>query len=217
MDKTPPPVATARTPAPSATVFDLNAHVTRLPPRPRAAAQAQNPFVGDMTIRTKKRRSTLEGKTFTDEDGQEHDAETNMVEFLDTAPFIKLFTENLSPFLALSYGGLKLLLVVISELATSPGKDEIYLNENSAIDPATGSEILSRSAFYRAVSDLVKHKFIAEQHHRPHMYFVNPNLIFNGDRVKFANSYIQKHAQLSEHDKPKVLKNTAKAKQQRAA
>lgn len=216
MSHTPQTLAAERAEAPSATVFDLNAHVRRLPAKPKAPGQ-ENPFVGGMTIKTKKRRNTLEGKTFTDEDGQEHDAETNVVEFLDTAPFIKLFTENLSPFLALSHGGMKLLLVVISELAKSPGKDEIYLNENSAIDPATGAEILGRSAFYRAVSDLVKHRFIAGQKNRPHMYFVNPNLIFNGDRVKFANSYILKHAQLSEQDKPKVLKNTAKAMQQRAA
>ncbi|WP_144154412.1 hypothetical protein [Paraburkholderia sp. BCC1885] len=217
MPNQPQNLAAGSTEVPRAQVFDLNAHVRRLPPKPKAKGEEQNPFVAGMTIKTKKRRSTVEGKTFTDEDGREHDAETNLVEFLDTAPFIKLFTEDLTPFLTLSHNGFKLLILIVSELAKSPGKDEIYLHANTVTDVETGAEILSRSAFYRAIPDLAQHGFIAKQKTRPHMFFVNPNLVFNGDRVKFANTYIRKHAHLSDEDKPKVLKNTAKTTQQKAA
>ena len=50
----------------------------------------------------------------------------------------------------------------------------------------TGLKALSRNTFLKGLSELVSNKIIA-RHNRQGWYFINPNFIFNGDRVAFSN------------------------------
>jgi hypothetical protein len=51
--------------------------------------------------------------------------------------------------------------------------------------------LLKRPSFQRALKELLEKGFIAEST-RPSMFWFNPNLFFNGDRMTFIHEYRRK-------------------------
>ena len=54
--------------------------------------------------------------------------------------------------------------------------------------PAT----LSRSSYYRAVGELLEKNFLAACAHSTDLYYINPTMFWNGDRVRFVKEYVKK-------------------------
>ena len=55
----------------------------------------------------------------------------------------------------------------------------------------TAQETMSKASFHRAVKEMLDKSFIAETV-LPGLFFINPNLFFNGDRVRFVNEIKRK-------------------------
>ncbi|MEY0116985.1 replication protein, partial [Providencia rettgeri] len=53
---------------------------------------------------------------------------------------------------------------------------------------------ISESTFYRGMKELIKKDFIAETTIQ-NCYFLNPDYIFNGDRLSFVKSFILKKSE----------------------
>lgn len=162
-------------------------------------AHSVNPFLDASTITTRRKRTVMVkgGKAIVDgETGLAEDlAEVVMVREVDDQQFVKIFTQNLKVFFDLTPGAMKLLQVVLHQVQQTPNSDRIMLNLAVVEEYFTQShqEAVSRASFHRAVRELLDKKFIAESV-LTGLYFINPHLFFNGDRVRFVQEFRRKRA-----------------------
>lgn len=108
----------------------------------------------------------------------------------DNQTFLKLYTTHLKAFFELSQTAFRLLQYVLHiTQETAINKDKIYLNLQQAQDffELNGSKI-SRSSYFNAMKELVEKLFLAETTD-PNLYFINPTLFFNGDRIEFITQF----------------------------
>lgn len=111
---------------------------------------------------------------------------------VDGEQFVKLFTANIAMTFDLSAAGIKafsVLLWAVQKGALS--KDEVDLDVlmlTEFIETYSSKEPplkLSQATFWRGLAELVKAQIIAKTM-RQGRYFINPNFIFNGDRIAFT-------------------------------
>lgn len=111
---------------------------------------------------------------------------------VDGEQFVKLFTANIALTFDLSSAGIKVFSVVLWVVQKGAlSKDEIDLDvlmlqefteAHSDKEPPLK---LSQATFWRGLAELVKAQIIAKTM-RQGRYFINPNFIFNGDRIAFT-------------------------------
>lgn len=111
---------------------------------------------------------------------------------VDGEQFIKLFTANIAMTFDLSSAGIKAFGVLVWRVQRSAlAKDEVDLDVltlDEFIEAHNGKEPplrLSSATFRRGLAELEKAQIIAKTL-RQGRYFLNPNFIFNGDRVAFT-------------------------------
>ena len=111
-------------------------------------------------------------------------------EEVDSTKFLKLYVNGVKAFSNLSTKGTKVFELMYYEMQKEIGKDKIYLNFN-AIDPHIK---IAKTTFYDGISELVEKKFLAPTL-LPHWFWVNPDYIWNGDRLSFVKTYVKKQEQ----------------------
>ena len=111
---------------------------------------------------------------------------------VDGAQFVKLFTANIAMTFDLSSAGIKafsVLLWVVQNRALS--KDEIDLDSFVLADFIEAHQAskqplrLSLATLKRGINELEKAQIVAKTQ-RQGRYFINPNFVFNGDRIAFT-------------------------------
>lgn len=161
-------------------------------------AFTENPFLQPSSVTTRRKRITVAGgKAVVDrETGQTEDlAEIVIVREVDDEQFVKLFTQNLKVFFNLSPVAQKLLQVVLAQVQRTPNRDQVMLNLSvaEAYFTTSGQQPIGKTSFHRAAHELIDKQFIAESAING-LYFINPHLFFNGDRVRFVNEFRRKRA-----------------------
>jgi hypothetical protein len=111
---------------------------------------------------------------------------------VDGEQFVKLFTANIALTFDLSAAGIKAFSVLLWTVQNKAlAKDEVDLDllvldafteAHSSKEPPLR---LSQATFWRGLAELVKAQIIAKTM-RQGRYFINPNFIFNGDRIAFT-------------------------------
>ena len=157
---------------------------------------SENPFLkelGDIKRSTKRRTITAKsGKAVVDlGTGHVEDvAEIVSVHQVDNEQFVKLFTSNLKQFFSLKPTSYRIVQVLLAQLGKAPRRDMVYLNMSVAerYFTETDQKPVSRSAYYSGMKELIEKGFIAESVD-PNLYWINPTLFFNGDRVRFVKEY----------------------------
>jgi hypothetical protein len=99
----------------------------------------------------------------------------------DALPYVKFFKPAAETLKHLSIPGSNLLYLIVARLEIN--SKQICLNEDDFIDHfgyAQGSKRL----FYQAVSELAEKNIITKRAGYARCYWVNANIIFNGDRTK---------------------------------
>lgn len=154
----------------------------------------ENPFMGNgiaysFPVRQKK-IMIKGGKAIVDrETGEEESsAEITQIKWVDGEQFIKIFTQNLKIFFDLKPTTFKILQVLLSQLQRVINSDIILLNITVVEDYFIQTKIkkISKASFHNCIKELIDKHFIAQSHLGAGMYFINPHLFFNGDRVKFT-------------------------------
>lgn len=108
---------------------------------------------------------------------------------VDGEQFVKLFTANIALTFDLSAAGIKafnVLAWVVQHNAIS--KDEVILDTlmvNDFLEAQSKPLRLSIATFKRGLNELEKAQIIAKTM-RKSVYFINPNFVFNGDRIAFT-------------------------------
>lgn len=156
-----------------------------------------NPFLAaSKGFAIKKRNNvTLVAKGLKIEDQEGEDVKAGVIgriEEVDTEEFVKLYTRNIGVLFDLSSRGQKALIAVFCAVQQAIGQGHIYLPYHMAVDyyKRLGiSKAPSRSTFTNGISDLLKMGFIAGHYAGDGWYWINPNLIFNGNRIRFVTEY----------------------------
>lgn len=121
--------------------------------------------------------------------GEVHGTHVTTYKKVDGEQFIKLFTANIALTFDLSSAGIKtfnVLMWVVQHQAIS--KDLVVLDHMMLDDfiEAQGRPLkLSLATFKRGLNELEKSQIIAKSM-RKSFYYINPNFVFNGDRIAFT-------------------------------
>ena len=158
-----------------------------------------NPFLDDMIVPVKGRQVRLsrlgrdENILVNQSTGEVQGTHVTTFKRVDGEQFVKLFTANIGLTFGLSAAGIKafgVLLWVVQNRALS--KDEVDLDsltleefldvhKNTAEKPLK----LSLATFKRGINEMEKAQIVAKTM-RQGRYFINPNFVFNGDRIAFT-------------------------------
>ena len=158
----------------------------------------ENPFLEGMIVPMKGRQVKL-SKLGKDDNilvnqrtGEVHGTHLTTFKRVDGEQFIKLFTANIALTFDLSSAGIKafnVLIWVVQHKAIS--KDQVVL-DTMMLEDFLDSQIkplrLSLATFKRGLNELEKSKIIAKTM-RKSFYFINPNFVFNGDRIAFTTLF----------------------------
>lgn len=164
-----------------------------------------NPFIGSQAEykRAKKRTVVKGGLVVTDvEDGTyQETAELVTTHEVDAEQFVKLYTRELKMLFSLTASSMRLLQVVLGQVQENVGKDTILLNMSimEKYFTALDAKPMSKPTFYRSINEMIDKGFIAPAADSRDLFFINPNLFFNGDRVRLVKEYhVKRQAQMFE-------------------
>lgn len=153
-----------------------------------------NPFVEDMLIPVGHKNIKL-SKLGKDDNilvnqstGEVQGTHVTTYKKVDSQGFVKLFTENIGLAFNLKSAGIKALTVLVFLVQkTAINKDLINLDSYSlkAFLKENEKYKLSMTTFRRGLIELEEAKIIAKSVRRGD-YFINPNFVFNGDRIAFS-------------------------------
>jgi len=108
---------------------------------------------------------------------------------VDSEEFIKLFTKNIALTFELNSAGIKSFNVLIWTMQQKAiDRDIVTLDSYTLNDFLDVNHLsLSSATFSRGLTELVKSKILAKTR-RKGDYYINPNFIFNGNRIAFTTA-----------------------------
>ena len=115
---------------------------------------------------------------------------------VDEEKFVKLFISKFAAFYELNRSSIKIFGYILDKCLL-PNRDDFFITYEE-IQQYTGYQSLN--VIRTGLSGLVENSIIARST-SPYRYFLNPLVVFNGDRVTFAETYIRKRT-------PKIDRNS---------
>lgn len=107
---------------------------------------------------------------------------------VDDEQFTKVYAANLQAFFDLSKTGMRVLAYVFTCMKVS--KDTILFDMEDAMSYCGYK---NHRSVYLGLTELLKANIIARGKNE-NLYFINPMIIFNGNRISFINQYVKKSA-----------------------
>lgn len=156
----------------------------------------ENPFVEGMVVPIKNQKVQLSRLGRDDNilvnqaTGEIQGTHVTTFRRVDSEEFVKLFTANIALTFELKAAGIKAFGVLVWMLQEKGiSKDLVPLDKfvlDDFLDAHSDRKLaLSAPTFARGLAELEGARIIAK-HLRQGWYFINPNFIFNGDRVAFT-------------------------------
>ena len=177
-------------------LFELATKIMAGKPSPPPEPEI-NPFLKQVTIQTKTRKVNAVMEELFDADGVSVDnqaREISHIKYVDRERFVKLMNGAFKAAFGLSSKGQRLFWLLVSEMGVNHGKDFLYLNYRKEFI-VNGEEVtIPKTSFYDGLKALQAAGFIAPKKEKGY-YWINPNMLWNGDRVKLSTSYILKHGE----------------------
>lgn len=112
---------------------------------------------------------------------------------VDKEEFIKLYTSQIKAYFDLTKTAYKVFFIFLRIYQDAIGKDHFYLSCKKAMSLAEKIDhfVLSESIFYRGIKELIEKRIIAKTNEK-NWYFINPAIVFNGDRARFVSEIRKK-------------------------
>jgi hypothetical protein len=165
----------------------------------------QNPFLEGMVVPIKNQRVQLsrlgrdDNVLVNQATGEMQGTHVTTVRRVDSEEFVKLFTANIALTFELKAAGIKAFGVLVWILQERGISKDLAPLDKFALDDFLEAHkdkklALSQPTFARGLAELEEAKIIAK-HLRPGWYFINPNFIFNGDRIAFT-TVIERNRQI---------------------
>ena len=112
---------------------------------------------------------------------------------VDAAKFVKLYVNGVRAFKELTNAGTRVFEVLYLEVQKNIGQDRVYLSFTSLDE----SVKLSQATFTRGMRELIDKGFVAPTDAIA-WYWLNPDFMWNGDRLAFVREYRKKNGGLSD-------------------
>ena len=112
-------------------------------------------------------------------------------EEVDSAKFVKLFINGVKALKELTSAGTKVFEVLYLGVQNNIEKERIYMSFSSVNQDVTP---MSESTYMRGMKELINKGFLAATPHVG-MYWLNPDFIWNGDRLAFVKQYYKNDKQ----------------------
>lgn len=154
---------------------------------------SENPFIGSTVANTRdgiRRVTNKTGDQVMIVSGDTGEVITRGAGFwqtqeVDRTQFVKLYINGVKALQDLTSAGTKVFGVLYEEVQKQIGRDRLYLSfstVNQAFNP------MSEATYTRGMRELVTKRFIAASEHQG-IFFVNPDYMWNGDRLAFVKEY----------------------------
>ena len=157
-----------------------------------------NPFCfeTELKIETRKRNLTVSrGTELIERKDTSKTYFSNIVhtQEVDKEEFIKLYTSQIKAYFDLTKTAYKVFFIFLRIYQDAIGKDHFYLSCKKAMSLAEKIDhfALSESIFYRGIKELIEKRIISKTNEK-NWYFINPAIVFNGDRARFVSEIIKK-------------------------
>jgi hypothetical protein len=163
--------------------------------RKGALRYERNPFIADALASTKTRMKRIKQNTRGDKMLVINDTSGEVISDtffvttheVDQARFVKLYVSAVKGITEMTNAGTRVFELLFNRVQENVGKDKIHLTFPS-IDQ--NQFAMSETTFYRGMKELIKNRFIAEST-TPGIYFLNPECMWNGDRLSFVQNYVR--------------------------
>jgi len=152
-----------------------------------------NPFIASMPMPIKRRvklhqRGDMTMALFNNATGE--GLENHMAGFweakeVDSGKFLKLYVNGVKAFAELTPAGTKVFEVLYRKMQDSIEKDQVYMSY-AAIDHNITP--MGETTYWRGMNELIEKRFLAPSN-LPYIYWINPDFIWNGDRLAFVKEY----------------------------
>ncbi|HBM3150108.1 TPA: hypothetical protein LVM03_000839 [Klebsiella oxytoca] len=163
-----------------------------------------NPFCFETEIKIETRKRNLTVSRGTELIERKDTSKTYFANIVhthevDKEEFIKLYTSQIKAYFDLTKTAYKVFFIFLRIYQDAIGKDHFYLSCKKAMSLAEKIDhfILSESIFYRGIKELIEKRIIAKTNEK-NWYFINPAIVFNGDRARFVSEIIKKKEVMEE-------------------
>lgn len=106
---------------------------------------------------------------------------------VDEEQFAKLYLSNFAAFFNLSTSAIRVFGYILT--CMKPKNDMVIFFLDKCKEY---TEYKSKETIYKGLAELVKSEIIARGP-ADNLWFINPLIVFNGDRVSFTKTYVKKH------------------------
>ncbi|KFF71793.1 hypothetical protein IW01_07620 [Pectobacterium brasiliense] len=163
-----------------------------------------NPFCFDTELKIETRKKNLTVSRGTElierkDTSKSYFANIVHTQEVDKEEFIKLYTSQIKAYFDLTKTAYKVFFIFLRIYQDAIGKDHFYLSCKKAMSLAEKIDhfVLSESIFYRGIKELIEKRIIAKTNEK-NWYFINPAIVFNGDRARFVSEIIKKKEVMEE-------------------
>lgn len=147
-----------------------------------------NPFMAEVKTRTRRvtnKRGDMMLVNASNGDIQAPIAGFWEAEEVDSTKFVKLFVNGVKALKELTGSGTKVFEVLYLRIQENIGKDRVFISFTDLDQAATP---MSHSTYKRGLAELIQKGFIAATPTQG-WYWLNPDYVFNGDRLAFVKEY----------------------------
>lgn len=113
---------------------------------------------------------------------------------VDKTQFVKLYVNGVKAFKELTSAGTKIFEILYLEMQKAIGRDRVYLSFSALPEEFE----VSQATFTRGMRELIDKKFVAPTA-SVGWYWVNPDYMWNGDRLAYVKEYRLKRDSASDH------------------
>lgn len=176
----------------------------------------ENPFTQSLTVKTRSKTVTIQASDRMNTEYAIVNQDTHEVKSthiatykqVDDDQFVKLFTQNIAMIFDLSQAGRKTLDMIMHVMQrTAISKDEVYIDDNVRADFTEMFSLkLSKTTMYRGIAALEDANIIAKSV-KTNIYFLNPNIVFNGDRLVLTQAIERKSNTECDSDQDRTEKS----------
>lgn len=152
----------------------------------------KNPYIVDASANTNEgtKRKTLRNKDgtslmITKESGEVvAPAGFWQMQEVDKTQFVKLYVNGVKAFRELTAAGTKMFEILYLEVQKAIGRDRVYISFTNLPEEFD----ISQATFTRGMRELIDKKFVAPTA-AIGWYWVNPDYMWNGDRLAYVKEY----------------------------
>lgn len=159
---------------------------------------SKNPFVSGDNLEIRRKKKWIKIGTGKDvlldfDTGEMTTTNVVSVKEVDNEQFVKLFTQNIGLMMGFNAAGIKALGFLIWGVQGIKNRDIIQLDNYTREEFLLENKelIFSERTMYQGLKQLEEGRIIAKAK-KYGFYFINPNFIFNGDRVRFITEIRRK-------------------------